>query len=272
MRRFLALSVATAVLGFGGIQAGSAADMGLPGPLKAPPPAAVAWTWTGFYIGGNFGAGWGTTETTVDVGATVAPFIAPAALALSIPFTSNTVNGFIGGGQLGYNWQYGVFVLGVEGDIEWSNLEGTNPCVGGALFCKTTHDWQADITGRLGVVAFDKALVYIKGGAVWQHSNYSASNSVTATAPGVAFSASANASASDTRLGVLLGTGIEYGFLPNWSAKLEYNFEEFGSRTLNFPVSACATGAGCVPPPAINVVTSIKDWDHIIKAGVNYRW
>jgi len=69
MRRFLALSVATAVLSFGGIQAGSAADMGLPGPLKAPPPAAVAWTWTGFYIGGNFGAGWGTTECRGDCGA-----------------------------------------------------------------------------------------------------------------------------------------------------------------------------------------------------------
>jgi outer membrane immunogenic protein len=123
------------------------------------------------------------------------------------------------------------------------------------------------------VVAFDKALLYIKGGAVWQHSSYSASNSLSATIGGVAVSASASASASDTRLGALLGTGIEYAFLPNWSAKLEYNFEDFGSRTLNFPVSASACAAGvCVAAPPINVPVSIKDFDHIIKAGVNYRW
>ena len=136
------------------------------------------------------------------------------------------------------------------------------------------HNWQADITGRVGVVAFDRALVYIKGGAVWEHSSYSFGNSIAVTTPGGSFSASANAGASETRLGALLGTGIEYGFLPNWSAKLEYNFEDFGSRTLNFGLSAsaCATGLGCVAAPPITVPTSVKDFDHIIKAGVNYRW
>jgi outer membrane immunogenic protein len=166
-------------------------------------------------------------------------------------------------------------VLGVEGDVDWENLQGTSPCIGALLFCNVKHNWTADITGRVGVVAFDKALLYIKGGAVWQHSNCSASNSLSATAGGLAVSASASASASDTRLGALLGTGIEYGFLPNWSAKLEYNFMDFGSRTLNFPVSASACAAGAcvaVPPPAINVPVSIKDFDHIIKVGVNYRW
>jgi outer membrane immunogenic protein len=60
-----------------------------------------------------------------------------------------------------------------------------------------------------------------------------------------------------------------YGFLPNWSAKIEYNFEDFGSRTLNFPLAVSATGATI---PVINVPVAIKDFDHIIKAGVNYRW
>jgi outer membrane immunogenic protein len=277
MRRFLALMAATAIVGLGGIEMSSAADLALPG--KAPPPVATPWSWTGFYIGGNVGAGWGTTETTANVGAAVAPFIAPipATLAFSVPISSQTVNGFLGGGQIGYNYQIGFVVLGVEGDLEWENLQGTSPCLGTAfaLFCNTKHSWQADITGRVGVVAFDKALLYIKGGAVWQHSSYSASNSLSGTIGGVGFSAATSASASDTRLGALLGTGIEYGFLPNWSAKIEYNFEEFGPRTLNFPVtaSACAGGACvAVPPPAINIPVSIKDFDHIIKAGVNYRW
>jgi outer membrane immunogenic protein len=125
------------------------------------------------------------------------------------------------------------------------------------------------------VVAFDRALVYIKGGAVWQHSSYSFGNSIAVTTPMGSASASLNASASQTRLGALLGTGIEYGFLPNWSAKIEYNFEDFGSHTLNFPVaiSACASGAGCLTGvPPINVPVSIKEFDHIIKVGVNYRW
>ena len=278
MRRFSAALLAAAAVTFGWIQCGSAADMGLPAPVKAPPPVAAPWSWTGFYIGGNVGAGWGTTETSVNVGAAAAPFLAavPATLAFQLPLSSQTVNGFLGGGQLGYNWQIGVFVLGVEGDVEWENLKGSGPCLL-ILQCNVNHDWQADITGRLGVVAFDRALIYLKGGAVWQHSNYSAGNSIAATIAGPgggSLSASANASASDTRLGVLLGTGLEYGFLPNWSAKIEYNFEDFGSRTLNFPlaVSACATPGGCAAIPTINVPTTIKDFDHIIKAGVNYRW
>ncbi len=274
MRRFSATLLAAAAMSLGSMQLGIAADMGLPGPVKAPPPAAAPWSWTGFYIGGNVGAGWGTTETTADVGAAVAPFLpalgAPpgTAVAFQLPLSSQTVNGFLGGGQVGYNWQTGVFVFGVEGDIEWENLKGSSPCLL-VLQCNVNHNWQADITGRLGIVAFDRALVYLKGGAVWQHSNYSAGNSITVTGP-VGFAASASASASDTRLGALLGTGIEYGFLPNWSAKIEYNFEDFGTRTLNFPLAVSATGAPAIP--TINVPVAIKDFDHIIKAGVNYRW
>lgn len=274
MRRISAALLAAAAVSFASIQCGSAADLGLP--LKAAPVAAPApWSWTGFYIGGNFGAGWGTTETTANIGTFVAPLISPAALAFQLPLSSQTVNGFLGGGQLGYNWQTGVFVLGVEGDFEWEDLKGSGPCL--IVFqCNVKHNWTADITGRLGVVAFDRALVYLKGGAAWQHSNYSFGNSISVTAPGTAFSASANASASDTRLGVLLGTGIEYGFLPNWSAKIEYNFMDFGSRTLNFPLSVAATGLVLSPKTAAafaaGVPVSIKDFDHVIKAGVNYRF
>ena len=73
------------------------------------------------------GAGWGTTETTADVGTAVAPFIAPAALSFSLPISSQTVNGFVGGGQIGYNYQVGFVVLGVEGDVEWENLQEPPP-------------------------------------------------------------------------------------------------------------------------------------------------
>jgi outer membrane immunogenic protein len=275
MRRFSTALFAAATLTLGSVQYGSAADMGLPIKAAAPVPVAAPWSWTGFYIGGNVGAGWGTTETSANIGQFVAPLIAPATLAFQLPLSSQTVNGFLGGGQLGYNWQFGAFVLGVEGDVEWENLQGNSPCLL-ILNCNVNHTWQADLTGRAGVVAFDRALVYLKGGAVWQHSNYTDSNSITITVPGAAASASASLGASETRLGALLGTGIEYGFLPNWSAKIEYNFEEFGSHTLNFPLSVAATGL--VLPPAVaatfaaGVPVTIKNFDNIIKFGVNYRW
>jgi outer membrane immunogenic protein len=273
MRRMFLGLLTLAGVSLSGIMPGSAADMGLPAKAAAPLPVAPAFSWTGFYIGGNVGAGWGTTETTADIGAAVAPFISPATLAFQLPLSSQTVNGFLGGGQVGWNWQTGVFVFGVEGDVEWENLKGSGPCVL-ILQCNTNHKWQADITGRVGVAAFDRALVYLKGGAVWQHSDYSFGTSIAATDGfGNSISASLNGSASETRLGALLGTGIEYGFLPNWSAKIEYNFEDFGTRSLNFPLatSACVNGA-CASGPAITVPVSIKDFDHIVKFGVNYRW
>ena len=97
------------------------------------------------------------------------------------------------------------------------------------LNCTMKHNWFADITGRVGVVAVDRALIYLKGGVAWEGSNFSVGNSIT----GGGMSLAANASGSGTQTGGLLGMGVEYAFLPNWSAKIEYNYIDYGTRSFN---------------------------------------
>ncbi len=261
MKRLLLVSSACGVLI--AISPVLAADLGA---YKAPLYAAPAFSWTGFYIGGNVGSGWGTTESSANLGV-LGPLLAPGAtLSATLPVTSQTFNGFLGGVQGGYNWQFGTFVLGVEGDFDWSGLQGNAPCV--LLFnCNTQHKYIADVTGRLGVVAFDKALLYLKGGVAWVDSDYTIGNSATIGLGGASASIAANAAASATRTGGLLGTGIEYAFLPNWSAKIEYNYIDIGKDTYNFNFSTVPATTGV---PAIPI--AINESVHVIKAGVNWRF
>jgi outer membrane immunogenic protein len=239
-----------------------AADLG--SAYKAPlPPRAPSWSWTGFYIGGHGGAGWGTTETNANLGPALTGLLGTP-VALSLPIASQTANGFLGGVQAGYNYQFGLGVLGVEGDFTWADLKSNSPCL--VVFnCSVDTKWTADITARAGVVV-DKALVYVKGGAAWAHTDYGLNQSITLGAPllGVPAGTTATSSnVSDTRIGALFGTGVEYAFTPNWSAKIEYNFMDFGKQTYNFPL----TTAGLTSIPA-----EIKQQTHIIKAGINYRF
>ena len=139
---------------FGG--AALAADMGRP-VYKAPPAGAlpVSYDWTGFYVGGHVGYGWADKSWTDAFGLG----------------TSHTADGFLGGGQVGFNYQINQFVLGVEGDVSWANLKGDSTQVFGLAAPVTQGfnsevDWTATLTGRLGF-AFDRWLVYGKGGAAW---------------------------------------------------------------------------------------------------------
>ncbi len=151
-------------------------------------------------------------------------------------------------------------------------MQGDAPCV--AVFkCSVRHNWVADFTGRVGVVAFDKALIYAKGGAAWTDAQYNVGNSITIGAPGIgpipAGTFSANASANSVLTGGLFGFGVEYPFLPNWSAKIEYDHIEFGSRTLGFPLSTTPPITGVVVPA---IPASVKDSMNMVKVGVNWRF
>ena len=107
----------------GSTVAGSAADMAMKAAPYAPAPVA---SWTGFYIGAHVGAGWGTTETNLT-GASIAGFGVP----LDVPFAQNSGSGFLGGGQVGYNFQSGWAVFGVQGDFAGMDVKGTAPCLQG---------------------------------------------------------------------------------------------------------------------------------------------
>ena len=277
MRRICLTLLAAASVGCAGIQISAAAD--LPLPIKEPMVIPPAFSWTGFYIGGNVGAGFGTTKSTLNIAppnaiinAIAGPGVPP--ITLNLPLASQSTNGFLGGGQVGYNWQTGILVFGLEGDFDWSGLQGNAPCV--VIFaCNVKHSWEADITGRVGVVAVDRALLYLKGGVAWEQSNYSLGNSLTVGGAG-GVAASVSASASATRTGGLLGMGFEYRFLDHWSTKLEYNFIDFGNESVNFPIAVAVTGVA-IPAPitaalAGGVPITIREYQHIIKAGVNYEF
>jgi outer membrane immunogenic protein len=120
MQRIVTLSIAAISLGLAGLHLALAADMAVM-PLKAPVPIAATFSWTGFYLGGNVGAGFGTTETSVNVGPALTA-VTGTPVTATAPLVSETFNGFVGGIQAGYNWQAGVFVLGVEGDLDAAGL------------------------------------------------------------------------------------------------------------------------------------------------------
>jgi outer membrane immunogenic protein len=242
--------------------AAQAADL----PRKAPPPVVApppVFSWSGFYIGGHVGAGWGTIESEIPLDPPFGVF----------PVSSHTVNGFLGGGQAGFNWQVNPWlVFGVEGQFSWSNLEGSSPCFVFNVFkCTTEVNWLATLAGRVGY-SFGHTMLYVKGGVAWADSDYLLDLSII---PGVF-----TASASETRTGVMLGAGIEHAFLPNWSVKLEYNYLDFDQDTHPFNVNlnvACVQGATSVSSVSQcgghgTVNADVTQRIHLVKFGLNYRF
>ena len=285
----IAGTAAIGALAFAG--AALAADLPARTYTKAPMMSPV-FSWTGFYVGGHVGAGWGTTESNLDVGKTlVSNGIDPISLALVLPLAQTQMSGFLGGVQAGYNWQSGIMVFGIEGDFSGADIKGNAPCLL-ILNCGSKVDWTADITGRLGATVGDRGLLYVKGGAAWINRKFSIGNSVAVAGggggggpfavtdgDGGVFSAGGaiNGSVTNTRLGALLGAGIEYSVTSNWSVKLEYDYMDFGSQNVNVPV--VASGGYCYPAGvchsgsfAFNANVNLKDAVNTVKVGANYHF
>lgn len=224
---------------------------------KAPMVAPVAvYNWTGFYIGGHIGGGWGDQRDTELAPGTVA-------FPTGTVFSGHDTSGFLGGVQGGFNWEASNhFVLGVEGEYTWSDLTATSSTVSVVNgFVSTTTVKTKDLalaTGRLGYAA-NNWLFYVKGGGAWGQGNSSGSGVLVTGAPFDTTSSSSN------RSGWVVGAGVEWGFAPNWSAKIEYNHIDFGSNTVTItsvPVAGAVT---------TSFVRSSETID-LVKAGVNYRF
>jgi outer membrane immunogenic protein len=230
-RRGLALIAATA-LGLAATGVASAADIPARGPVYKAAPAP-AFSWSGFYVGAFVGGLWGNKHWLEIVGPVPGGFIEPE------------YSGVIGGGQVGFNHQISNWVFGIEGDWGWTNAKGSTRCIATAAFtCGVELHWVATLTGRIGY-AFDRTLIYAKGGAVWVREDYP-------VAPGSAFALTLH----HTRDGWTAGGGVEYAFAPSWSAKLEYNYYDLGTDRLDF--------AGAIE--------DITQTAHVVKAGLNYRF
>ena len=184
-----------------------------PAPGIAQPMVTPAYSWSGYYIGGQVGYARDSTKSQLQT---------PAGAVLAV--WNYTANGVIGGAYSGYNWQLGGLVIGVESDVEGSNLNKTSgPVIG--LYSGSKLDWQVSLRTRVGFAA-DRTLFYFTGGladASLGHSLYDASHSVSFTT-------------NTNRLGYTVGGGIEHAVTDNLVGRIDYRYTDFGAgnNVLNY--------------------------------------
>ncbi|MEH2480293.1 outer membrane immunogenic protein [Nitrobacteraceae bacterium AZCC 2146] len=246
--------------------AATAADMSVPSRVytKAPVLVDPGYNWTGFYAGLNGGYSWGRTTATV---------IPTTPLAAGI---GHDVDGALGGGQIGYNWQIDkTWVLGLEADIQGTGERGRSADalgpiragrigIAGANTSTTDFPWFATFRGRVGILADPSLLLYGTGGLAVGEVKFGTQTALTAqffdgnTPIGTPITAVGPALwESQTRVGWTAGAGMEKKFSPNWSAKLEYLYLDFGSKTY-FGGTADET--------------RVSFHDHVFRAGFNYAF
>jgi outer membrane immunogenic protein len=204
------------------VQSASAADLRMPTKAPVVTPAAVAvFSWTGFYIGAHVGWGWGETDSTI--------LEADNNFFPQGHVNTNKFDGILGGGQIGWNYQAGQWVFGIEAQASWTDIKGDDihTAVLVANRQAETHtevNWVVTLTGRLGFAA-GPALFYVKGGGAW--ADFEALTNSRNTLTGAI---NQTTSGGETRFGWTVGAGIEYALGNNWSVKGEYNFLDFGTE------------------------------------------
>jgi outer membrane immunogenic protein len=281
------------------LSAGSAFAADLPS-TKAPPyfpPPPPPPMWAGFYVGLNAGGTWsGSNGVSIETGpAFLTPLATPFGVAIANATWANAngvlgrgAGGFIGGGQIGYNWAFGQsFVAGVEADIQGvadagSSTSAANlvalpvpPAPAGATLAtalSTTKslDYLGTVRGRLGWLFTPTLLVYGTGGLAYGGVSTNASVvQVNNPLGGIRGPWGAAGGFSDTRVGWTAGGGLEWMFWPNWSAKVEYLYYDLGSVNSSLGPLANYTPALF----SLGVSQSRARFDgHIVRAGLNYHF
>jgi outer membrane immunogenic protein len=213
-----------------------AADLAARPYTKAPPPMVAAiYDWSGFYIGVN--GGWGSSHNSWS--------------NVGIGEGSHDASGGTVGGQVGYRWQQGPIVFGVEAQGNWADFSGSNASLAFAgLTNRTKIDAFGLFTGQVGY-AFNTALLYVKGGAAVTDNRYEG------LVGGAQFDR-----ASDTRWGGTVGVGVEWAFAPNWSAAVEYDHLFMGTNDYNF----------VTPAGAFTRTDSIKQDVDLVTVRLNYKF
>jgi outer membrane immunogenic protein len=207
--------------------------------MVAPPP-----TWTGCYVGGNVGAGWGRAQVTDDRnGAGV----------------SGTNTGFVGGGQIGCDYQFaGGFVIGARDMFDGTSLKSSGMfsdanLAGGSGTLNSNTQWFNTLTARVGYAVMPNTLLYFQGGGAWTRTNQTLTDATGAQVGQFA----------NNRGGYVVGGGAEYMFAPNWSTFLEYNYMNFGTTTGTWTDTIACTG-GCT--------ASVKRDAQSVLIGLNYKF
>lgn len=200
-----------------------------PRPKPVYAQAEPVFTWTGFYVGVHTGWGWATW---------------------SGDGSDAHGNGVIGGVQLGYNYQFGNYVIGVEGEFSFSDVKKEELFLAGQISLK--NDYYGMVTGRLGYLYSDRTLLYGKGGVAFTRDIWKARDGIGGFADG-----------TFNRTGWIIGLGAEHMMWRNVSVKLEYNYLHFGDVN-----EVLTTGGGLT----VTGTGDVSEYVHIVKLGLNYHF
>ena len=249
------LFATAAVVALVAVNAAHAADMGLPAKARTFEPE---WNWSGFYAGLNAGYARGTSiwndlDGTITLGGTL---------------VHESTNGFIGGGQIGYNWQFRHAVFGLETDFSYLSLKQTtrffDNTVGSGFAVFQLADsarWLGTVRGRAGL-ALDNVLIYLTAGLAYGRTEHTVTDG---TAPPPVVPAVTH-DFSDTKIGPVAGFGTEYALDPRWSVKAEALYVDLGKHTGIFQ------GDGVSVSTTVHGRLETLDTMWIVRAGVNYKF
>jgi outer membrane immunogenic protein len=241
-----------------------AADM----PVKAPLPAAPAWSWTGFYLGGNIGYSVGRDPTNQTINEAGGGGIG------SVLATTDDVSpsGLLGGGQIGYNWQMAPYwLIGIEADFQGADQRGLSCsfiCGEESLTVQQKLDWFGTVRARIGYINGDYLWYVTGGGAYANVQNNEAFSVVIGGLGGGIGGPQGGLNTSTDRGGWVVGGGVETHLWYNWTAKLEVLYMDLGQITNTYAIASGAFGgAGSA---SVTVSSNIRDY--IFRTGLNYRF
>jgi len=239
---------------------------------QVAPVPECDFTWTGFYFGGNFGGGWGDADTDFDPLPDAVTFV-----DLEPTTLSPDPSGFIGGGQLGFNWQAGKwFVLGVETDFQGSDIEdherrGPIEDIFGAglnlpnsfLEAHERMQWFGTTRGRVGIAPSCRLLIYGTGGVAYGNIDYSANTNFDGL-----FNVTYPVDFTETNAGWCAGGGFEYGVSRHWTVRLEYLHYDLGDtdRTQNQLFFGVPQG------PPFFVHYNFETSGNIVRGAINFKF
>jgi outer membrane immunogenic protein len=232
---------------------------------------APAYSWTGFYVGGNVGGQWGSADPATSTVFDPAGYFASSSVSAIAAVGAQGVNSssVTGGFTAGYNWQVNHAVLGLEADINYFGFKGRAtgsalyPCCAPDTFTVSSSvsaDWLATIRGRIGFLAAPTWLLYATGGAAIAEvkGNFNFTDTFAA--------ATESAAIRDTRVGWTAGVGTEYAFGGGWSLKAEYLYVDLGRSS----VTSTNLLGGAFPTNVFTHSVDLKS--NIVRVGVNYKF
>jgi outer membrane immunogenic protein len=241
-----------------------------PAPPPEPPPLPPYFNWTGFYVGGNFGGGWATSDFSGTTLFTSGGLTTPSAFS-----GSDTLSGILGGGQIGFNYEFpNSIVIGLEADGDWADISGsTSTCSSSAGIttgCATNNAKIEDfgtVRGRVGY-AWSNVLLYGSGGWAWGGSKTTSTlTCVGATCPATTTTfTGGNSTSSVGASGWAAGAGLEWAFARNWTVRFEYLHLQFDGVGEHF--NSLGTVGG-VPFTSTSSGSSNVGID-TVRVGVNY--